>query len=149
MVATSFQYDLKSAVSENRMVGLWRMLTGFRLTYLGAIVTLGIATVARTATFLLLRYLVDTVLGQHGLAGQLPLIAAGFLGLALFQGGFSFLSGRAAARTAEGITLRLRNYMFDHIQRLSFTYHDRMQTGELVQRSTSDVDAVRRFFADQ
>jgi len=39
--------------------------------------------------------------------------------------------------------------MFDHIQRLSFTYHDKTQTGELLQRSTSDVDAVRRFFADQ
>src|SRR5512139_618804 len=105
MLAESSQYDLKNTISDNRAIGLWRMLIGFRLTYLGAISTLGIATMARTATFLLLRYLVDTVLGQHGLAGQLPLIAAGFLGLALFQGGFSFLSGRMAARTAEGITL--------------------------------------------
>ena len=143
------QFDLKNTIAKNRFVGLWRMLTGFRLTYLGAMLTLGVATVARTATFLLLRYLVDTVLGQHGLAGQLPLIAAGFVGLALFQGGFSFLSGRLAARAAEGIALRLRNYMFDHIQRLSFTYHDQTQTGELIQRSTSDVDAIRRFFADQ
>ncbi len=76
-------------------------------------------------------------------------IALGFVGLAVLQGGFTFLSGRLAARTAEGIVLRLRNYLFDHIQRLSFTYHDQTPTGELIQRSTSDVDAVRRFFADQ
>jgi hypothetical protein len=55
MLAKTSQYDLKSAVADNRLVGLWRMLTGFRLTYLGAILTLGAATVARTATFLLLR----------------------------------------------------------------------------------------------
>ena len=43
----------------------------------------------------------------------------------------------------------MRNYLFDHIQRLSFAYHARTQTGELIQRSTSDVDALRRFFAEQ
>jgi ATP-binding cassette subfamily B protein len=149
MPSTTSTFDLKNAVSANRLAGLWRMMLGFRLTYIGAILSLGLATLARTATFLLLAYLVDSVLGKSGLSGQLPLIALGFVGLALFQGGFSFLSGRLAALTAEGVVLRLRNYLFDHIQRLSFTYHDRMQTGELVQRSTSDVDAVRRFFADQ
>jgi ATP-binding cassette subfamily B protein len=77
------------------------------------------------------------------------LVALGFIGLALFEGTFTFLSGRLAAQTAEGIVLRLRNYMFDHIQRLPFAYHDRTQTGELIQRSTSDVDALRRFFSDQ
>jgi ATP-binding cassette subfamily B protein len=147
--STTSTFDLKNAVSANRLVGLWRMMVGFRLTYIGAILSLGLATLARTATFLLLAYLVDDVLGKPGLGGQLPLVALGFVVLALFQGVFSFLSGRLAALTAEGVVLRLRNYMFDHIQRLSFTYHDRMQTGELVQRSTSDVDAVRRFFADQ
>ncbi len=45
--------------------------------------------------------------------------------------------------------LRLRNYLLDHIQRLTFTYHDKTQTGELIQRATSDVDTIRRFFAEQ
>ena len=149
MFATSARFDLKNLVSASRPVGLWRMLTGFRLTYLEALLTLGIATVARTSTFLLLRSLVDSVLGQPGMLNKLPLIALGFVALALVQGSFSFLSGRLAAQSAEGIALRLRGYMFDHIQRLSFTYHDQTQTGELIQRSTSDVDAIRRFFADQ
>ena len=39
--------------------------------------------------------------------------------------------------------------LFRSIQRLPFTYHDKMQTGDLLQRATSDVDAIRRFFADQ
>jgi ATP-binding cassette subfamily B protein len=149
MLAASHNFDLKNLVSASRPVGLWRMLTGFRLTYLGALVTLGIATVARTSTFLLLGYLVDSVLGKPEMLNKLPLIALGFVALALVQGVLSFCSGRLAAQSAEGIALRLRDYMFDHIQRLSFTYHDQTQTGELIQRSTSDVDAIRRFFADQ
>src|SRR5690606_40419383 len=76
-------------------------------------------------------------------------IVAGFVGLALVQGSFTFLSGTLAARTAEGIVQRLRNYLLNHIQRLTFAYHDEMQTGELVQRVTSDVDSLRRFFASQ
>ena len=69
--------------------------------------------------------------------------------MALFQGFFTFWGGRLSAQTSEGIVQRLRDYLFDHLQRLSFRYHDKAQTGELIQRSTSDVDAIRRFFADQ
>ena len=143
------EFDFKNTISDNHLIGLWHMLTGFRLVYLGAIIGVGIVAALRTGNYLLLRYFVDDVLGQGEFGRALPLIAAGFVGLALAQGVFSFLSGQWAARTAEGITRRLRNYLYDHIQRLSFTYHDQMQTGELIQRSTSDVDALRRFFADQ
>ena len=128
---------------------MWRMLTGFRLAYLGAVLSVGIAAVLRTGNSLLLRYFVDDVLGQGRFDRTLLLVGLGFVALALGQGAFSFLSGRLSALTAEGITQRLRNYLYDHIQRLSFTYHDQMQTGELIQRTTSDVDALRRFFADQ
>jgi len=69
--------------------------------------------------------------------------------LALLQGLFSYGMGRLAAQTAEGMARRLRNYLYDHIQRLTFTYHDTMQTGELIQRATSDVDTLRRLFQDQ
>jgi ATP-binding cassette subfamily B protein len=123
-------------------------MTGYRGTYLTATLAQGFAALAKTATYFLLRYFVDTYLGGASTIA-LPLIALSFLLLAIVEGGFSFLSGAFAARTAEGVTRRLRNYLFDHIQHLTFTYHDNTQTGELIQRSTSDVDALRRFFADQ
>jgi ATP-binding cassette subfamily B protein len=147
--ATPLAFSLKNTVSDNRLTGIWRLMTGFRLTYLWATVSIGIAAVARTGNSLLLGQFVDKVLGRENMASFLPLIALGFVGLALVQGLFTFLSGRWAAQTAEGVTLRLRNYLYDHIQRLSFAYHDRTPTGDLIQRSTSDVDALRRFFADQ
>jgi len=142
-------YDLKNAISSNRLLGLWRMLTGYRGLYLAATASLAIAALAKTSTYLLLRHFVDNILGKEAAVTTLLLVGLGFVGLALMEGGFSFLSGRLASLTAEGIALRLRTYLFDHIQRLTFAYHDKTQTGELIQRSTSDVDAIRRFFADQ
>ncbi len=141
--------DLQETISKNQIKGLWRMMVGFRLTYLGAVVTLGIAATIKTGTYFLLAYLIDDVLGAGRFDETLILVAAGFVALALFEGGFTFISGRLAAQTSEGIALRLRNYLFDHLQRLTFTYHDQTQTGELIQRATSDVDTIRRFFASE
>lgn len=142
-------YDLKQVVSRNRLAGLWRLMHGFRLIYLGAILSIGLAAVARSAFYFLVQIFIDDVLGRPNAARILPLLALGFVGLAAIQGAFTFLSGKLAARTAEGVALRLRNYLFDHLQRLTFAYHDRTPTGELIQRSTSDVDALHRFFSEQ
>jgi ATP-binding cassette, subfamily B, bacterial len=142
-------FDLKQAVSDNRLVGLWRMMSGYRLMYLGSGLSQGAAAIAKTTTYLLLRYFIDRVLGEGLLTVGLTWIALSFVFLAVIEGIFTFLSGRLAAKSAEGLALRLRNYLYDHIQRLSFSYHARTQTGDLIQRSTSDVDALRRFFADQ
>jgi ATP-binding cassette, subfamily B, bacterial len=142
-------FDLKQAISDNRLVGLWRMMSGYRLMYLGSGLSQGAAAIAKTSTYLLLRFFIDRVLGEGLLATALTWIALSFVFLAVIEGTFTFLSGRLAAKSAEGLALRLRNYLYDHIQRLSFSYHARTQTGDLIQRSTSDVDALRRFFADQ
>jgi ATP-binding cassette subfamily B protein len=125
------------------------MMTGFRLNYLGAVVSIGISATAKTATYFLLRYFVDTFFSAQSATVSLPMIALGFIGLAFVEGGFAFMSGRLTALTSEGVTRRLRNYIFDQIQNLPFSYHDKTPTGELIERSTSDVDAMRRFYSDQ
>ncbi|NMC54472.1 MAG: ABC transporter ATP-binding protein [Chloroflexi bacterium] len=122
---------------------------GFQWKYVGATLSLGIAATAKTVTYLLLRYFVDTFFASETTPFSVGWIAAGFLALAVVEGSFTFLSGRLAAQTAEGVARRLRNYLYDHIQHLSFAYHAETDTGELIQRSTSDVDAMRRFYADQ
>jgi len=43
----------------------------------------------------------------------------------------------------------LRDFLFDHIQRLSFSYHSQTPTGDLIERVTSDGDALRRFFSEE
>ncbi len=144
-------YDLQNAVSDQRLRGLWRLLSGYRLTYLAANLSLAVGAAAKTATFLLLAYLIDSVLNDADslTLERLLLVGLGFVLLAVVEGFFTFQSGRLAAHAAESVALRLRNYLFDHIQRLTFAYHSSISTGELIQRATSDVEAIRRFLAEQ
>ena len=139
--------DLKSIVAGSRLQGAWQLVRGYRLPYLGAGLALGISTGARTASLLLIQYFIDSYLSQGDRTYSLVLIALGFVVLAAIQGGFTFVSGTLAAHTAESIAQRLRNYVLDHLQRLPFAYHDEVQTGEMIQRATSDIDALRRFYA--
>ena len=152
--ADTSAFDLRRSLNIHRLLGIWRMMTGFRSAYAGATAALAVSALAKTCTFLLLGYFADRVLaGREFIAGSLsstlPLIGAGFIGLAAIEGSFAFLSGRLAAFTAEGITRRVRDFLFDHIQRLSFSYHSRTPTGDLIERVTSDVDSLRKFFAEQ
>ncbi|NUQ84921.1 MAG: ABC transporter ATP-binding protein [Anaerolineales bacterium] len=147
-------YDFRHSLDENRLKGLWKMMKDYRLPYIMATVALAVSALSKTFTYLLLRFFADDVLVQQTYLGStltttLVWIGLGFIGLAVFEGGFAFLSGRLAAYTAEGITRRLRDFLFDHIQRLSFSYHATTPTGDLIERVTSDVDALRRFFSEQ
>ncbi|PID85613.1 MAG: ABC transporter [Chloroflexi bacterium] len=144
-------YDLKETITDNKLRSFWRMMTGYRLIYLLAIITVGFAALMHTATYTILGRYVDNALYQGNPDWLLMavVVALGVIGAALLRGLFTYISGRAAARTAEGIARRLRDYLYDHLQRLTFAYHDNMQTGELMQRSTSDVDTIRRLFAEQ
>jgi ATP-binding cassette subfamily B protein len=141
--------QLKRTIDVKPLIGLWRLAQGFRLTYAGATVSLGISAGARTALYLLLGHFIDSYLVQGNSRWSLPMYALGFIGLAIITGIFTFWSGSLAAKTSEGVARRIRDYVYDHLQQLTFTYHDNMKTGELIQRATSDIDAIRRFFADQ
>jgi len=143
-------YDISKTLSKNRLVGLWRLMRGFQLHYAVSTLMQGLSALSKTATYLLLANFVDTYL-RAGTQGEIPaaLFALGFVGLAVAQGLATFTSGSLAAYTAEQTTRRLREYLFDHIQNLTFAYHAKNETGELLQRCTSDVDALRRFYNDQ
>jgi ATP-binding cassette subfamily B protein len=147
-------FDFRKTLTKNRLVGLLRMMPGFRLAYTASNLVLAISALAKAATYLLLRNFADTVVGNSApfagtLSRTLVLIALGFIGLAIVEGSFAYLSSRLASYSAENITRRLRNFLFDHIQRLSFAYHSKTPTGDLIERVTSDVDSVRTFFNDQ
>jgi ATP-binding cassette subfamily B protein len=142
-------YDLKNAIHANRLVGLWRLMSGYHAEYLAATFFVGLAALSKTLTYILLQNFVDQMLVTGATVQPVIFIVLGFVGLAVLQGLCTFLSGMYSARTAEGSTRRLRNYLFDHLQHLTFSYHAETGTGELIQRCTSDVDAIRRFYSDQ
>lgn len=148
--------DIRQTIAKNRLNGVWDLMTGFKLVYISAAVCLTFSALARSGTYLLVRFLTDNVLidlvSSDLTAYQyrvLALSAIGLVALAIVTGGFTYLSGRLAAYTAENVIRRLRNFLFDHLQKVPFAYHDQTKTGELIQRSTSDVDALRRFYNDQ
>jgi ATP-binding cassette subfamily B protein len=69
------------------------------------------------------------------------------IAFAVMRGAFSFLQAYMAEKTSQGIAFDLRNEIFAKIQRLSFSYHDRNQTGQLMTRATDDVEKLRLFIA--
>ncbi len=60
---------------------------------------------------------------------------------------FSFVQSYMAEKTSQGIAFDFRNEIFAKIQRLSFSYHDQNQTGQLMIRATDDVEKLRMFIA--
>ena len=64
---------------------------------------------------------------------------------AIVRGLFTFLQAYWAERNSQSVAFDLRNDLFAKVQRLSFSYHDRNQTGQLMVRATDDVEKVRLF----
>jgi ATP-binding cassette subfamily B multidrug efflux pump len=78
---------------------------------------------------------------------QRALITAGLVVVmfAAMRGLFAFLQSYTAERNSQSVAFDLRNDLFAKIQRLSFSYHDRNRTGQLMIRATDDVEKVRLF----
>ena len=146
---TYSELDLKHLLSEKRIKGLWRLMRGYHLEYTAAIIAQGFSAYAKAATYILLSFFVDNYLVTSKGTYSIWMISLSFVLLAGLQGIFTYFSGRLAAKTSENTVRRLRNYLFDHIQHLPFSYHSETDTGELISRCTSDVDALRRFYNDQ
>ncbi len=66
---------------------------------------------------------------------------------AVVRGIFSFVQAFMAETTSQGVAFDFRNEIFTRIQRLSFSYYDRTQTGQLMIRATDDVERLRLFIA--
>lgn len=64
---------------------------------------------------------------------------------AVLRGVFAFLQAYWAEKNSQSVAYDLRNDLYAKIQRLSFSYHDRNQTGQLMIRATDDVEKVRLF----
>jgi len=87
---------------------------------------------------------------ELAVAGQDPLRALVVSGLlilvfAAVRGLFAFSHAYMGERVSQSVAFDLRNDLFARIQRLSFSYHDRNQTGQLMIRATDDVEKVRVF----
>lgn len=83
--------------------------------------------------------------GRAGLAANLWLMGLAVVAVSLVNGAFSYLRGHAMAFFGEGFSRRLRDRLFQHLQAVPYSYYKNVQTGDIIQRCTSDVETVRRF----
>ncbi len=147
---------------------LWRAMTGVRATFVGALAFVALAALSSLVDPLILRFTLDSVLagttpdlppalgsalaalgGTSFLARNLWLCALALLAASLLNALFSFLRGSLSAVAAERATKNLRDRLAAHLDALPAAYFGRTAAGDLVQRSTSDMDTVRRFLATQ
>ena len=86
-------------------------------------------------------------LARNQATAETALISAGLLivAFAAARGLFAFAQGYMAERLSQSVAFDFRNELYARIQRLSFSYHDQNQTGQLMIRATDDVEKLRGF----
>ena len=87
--------------------------------------------------------------GRDLLRANLWIAIVLILSLTGLAGLFTYLRGRWSALASEKIIRRLRDRLYDQLQHLPCSYYDRAETGDLIQRCTSDVETVRQFLINQ
>jgi ATP-binding cassette subfamily B multidrug efflux pump len=109
-----------------------------------AFVALLLASGASLTTPQLIRIAIDEGIAPRHL-NVILLAVGGLAAAATLRGIFTFLQGYLAERASQGVAYDLRNDLFAKIERLGFGYYDRVETGQLVTRLTSDVEQIRSF----
>ncbi len=130
-------------------LSLWRVLKSlraYRWLSIGALLSSLLLTAAYAVTPQLFRWGIDQGIAKGDL--QVVLASAGaMVGAAVGRGLFNFGQSFWAEAASQGVAYDLRNRIFSKIQNLSFSYHDRAQTSQLLTRVTSDIEQIRTFLS--
>jgi ATP-binding cassette subfamily B protein len=121
-----------------------RYLKEYKWQVLGAFLCLLLANGASLVQPQFTRLIVDRGI-TSGRIGIVIGLSAAMVGFAALRSLVTFFQGALMVRTAQGFAYDLRNRLYAKIHALSFSYHDRAQTGQLMTRATSDVDLVQGF----
>ncbi len=129
-------------------MGALRRAMGFLRGYwrdsAGALLALVLVSATNLVAPQLIRLAID-----QGVAGRrtqaIVFAVVGMVLVAALRGLFTFLQGYLAERASQGVAYILRDTLFTKLQRLSFSYYDGQQTGQLLTRLTSDVEQIRTF----
>ncbi|MBD3182900.1 ATP-binding cassette domain-containing protein [Candidatus Poribacteria bacterium] len=88
---------------------------------------------------------IDIAIGQKNYS-LLVILAISIVVVTIFRGVFHFAQEYTLQYAAQKAIYDIRNTMYDHLQRLPFSFYDKSQTGQLIARATGDIDSLRRFF---
>lgn len=98
---------------------------------------------------MLLSSYIESLGGSAFFRERIWIIAAAVMAVAVFSVLFRYTFRVANTVAAETLVQTMRNKIFRHIERLPFSWHTKNQTGDIIQRCTSDVDMIKNFLSEQ
>jgi ABC-type multidrug transport system fused ATPase/permease subunit len=124
----------------------FRRLLGFLRPYRRGVAASFVLAATAMGMGVLIPYLVGrTVDDIRGGGGQLTPLALAIILAGLLRLAFTIVRRLEAGRVSLGVEYDLRNLMYRHLQSLELAFFDTQQTGQLMSRSTVDLQAVRFF----
>ncbi len=158
----------KTQTKNGRGKLLLNFLRGSKRLFVFSIVASIIVAIADVINPQIIRYTVDVVLGEEksslpsfanrlidklggvdALRERLWMLAAAVMAVAVCSALFRYLQRMYNAKASQTLVERMRNMLFEHIQSLPFSWHMKNQTGDVIQRCTSDVETVKNFLSEQ
>ncbi len=144
--------------------GLWRITAGERLRYMAAILAMVLTNLCMFGAPIIggqaidvinkkdfayshtsLTGLTETLTGSLSFTGYIWMAALASLAITGIGGVFLYARGRFAAEASENIARRLREALYDRLHHVEARFYDTADTGDLVQRCSSDVETLRVF----
>lgn len=142
-----------------KIKGLLKNLKGFRMIYISAMAAIIVECSLALIYPVIIKYSIDNIIGgkevtnykflEKIIGNDLIKAAMIMLVFTLISGISLFFKGQLSAIASEGIAKNIKDNLFKHLQNVKYSYYSNAETGDLIQRCTSDVDTVRNFFGKQ
>ncbi|GHO85164.1 ABC transporter ATP-binding protein [Dictyobacter formicarum] len=152
MQVTQANQQSSSSLSKAQVQENWRiymriikLLRPHWVKAIGTVICIALATGFSLMVPWLLQWVVDVGI-RSGRFQDLLWVALAILVTSTLRGLFSYGQGYLSQAISSLVAYDLRNMLYDHLQHLSFSFHDDSETGQLMSRMTADIEAVRNFF---
>lgn len=129
-----------------------RYFRGSRRYFACAVAASFVTTALNALTPQIFRFGIDQVLGSSRypyLKERLWILALAIAAVAVLSGLSMYVTRACTAQAGENFARHMRDALFSHVQRLPMSWHDKNQTGDIIQRCTSDVEVIRNFVVTQ
>ena len=146
---------MKSKRKSDKFRIIFRFLKGNIRFLVGTLVFSVLFTACNALIPQIVKYTADHILVLDGIPDGLnvrqALLLAAILvvAAAVLSGIFNYLSKMCLAKGSENFLKSIRDTLYHHTQYLPFSWHVQHQTGEIIQRCTSDVEVIRNFVCRQ
>jgi ATP-binding cassette subfamily B protein len=142
-------------------------MEGYKRIYILGMICIILSQMVTIVSPLIIRTTIDSIIGSEPINSSIVaniiiymggkgflrdniwIIGGLLVGIAILRGIFLYFKNTLASKTAENTAKKIRDSLYDHIQRLPYEYHVKSETGDLIQRCTSDVETIKRFLSIQ